>query len=86
MTYPPLRLEGLPFELKRDLLPIIPRNLRIVASGVESSSRWLPVWESVTRRPTPSRLSSAWQFSIHPQALRFPSKPDRAHICIINKC
>ncbi|GJT76659.1 reverse transcriptase domain-containing protein [Tanacetum coccineum] len=53
MTYPPLRLKGIPFEFERDLLPIIPRNIRIVSSGVKSSLRWLPVWESATRRPTP---------------------------------
>ncbi|GKC60170.1 hypothetical protein Tco_1087768 [Tanacetum coccineum] len=31
MTYPPLRLEGLLFELERNLLPNIPRNLRKVS-------------------------------------------------------
>nr|GEU30048.1 hypothetical protein [Tanacetum cinerariifolium] len=56
MTYSPIRLEGLPLELERDLLPIIPRNLRIVSSGVKSSPRWLPVWEFDTRRPTPSAV------------------------------
>ncbi|GJT45876.1 ribonuclease H-like domain-containing protein [Tanacetum coccineum] len=55
MTYPPLRLKGLPFELERDILPIIPRNLQIVSSGVKPSSRWLLVWESATRIPYPSR-------------------------------
>ncbi|GJW16581.1 hypothetical protein Tco_0024017 [Tanacetum coccineum] len=59
MMYPPLRLEGLPFELERDLLPIIPRNLQIVSSGVKSSSRWLPVWEYATRRPTPFAVRSS---------------------------
>ncbi|GJW83697.1 hypothetical protein Tco_0156842 [Tanacetum coccineum] len=53
MAYPPFWLEGLPFELERDLLPIIPRNLQMVSSGVKSSSRWLPVWELATRSPTP---------------------------------
>ncbi|GJU77553.1 hypothetical protein Tco_1274623 [Tanacetum coccineum] len=40
MTYPPLRLEGLLFELERNLLPNIPRNLRIVSSGVKPPLRW----------------------------------------------
>ncbi|GJS62944.1 retrovirus-related pol polyprotein from transposon TNT 1-94 [Tanacetum coccineum] len=52
MTYPPLRLKGLPFELERDLIPIIRRNLLIVSSAVKPPLRWLPVWESSTRRPT----------------------------------
>ncbi|GKF77480.1 hypothetical protein Tco_0229950, partial [Tanacetum coccineum] len=38
-----------PLQLESDLLPIIPRNLRIVSSGVKSSSRWLPVWEFASR-------------------------------------
>ncbi|GJX82184.1 hypothetical protein Tco_0331665 [Tanacetum coccineum] len=59
MTYPPLWLEGLPFELKRVLLPIITRNLRIVSSGVRPSLRWLPVWESVSQRPTPFTVRSS---------------------------
>ncbi|GJX05061.1 reverse transcriptase domain-containing protein [Tanacetum coccineum] len=61
MTYPPLWLEGLPFDPERDLLPIILRNLRIVSSGIKPSSRWLPVWESAKRRPTP--------FAIHNEDL-----------------
>ncbi|GJT13144.1 reverse transcriptase domain-containing protein [Tanacetum coccineum] len=85
MTYPPLRFEGLPFELKKDLLPNIPRNLRIVSSGVKPSSRWLPVWESATRRPTPfvgySRLGNP---AFTARTLRSPSKPDCVHICTIS--
>nr|GEW86699.1 hypothetical protein [Tanacetum cinerariifolium] len=53
MMYPPLWLEGLPFELESDLLPIIPRNLRIVSSDVKSSLQWLSVWDFATRRTTP---------------------------------
>ncbi|GJR68346.1 hypothetical protein Tco_0014411 [Tanacetum coccineum] len=49
---PLIRLEGLSSELERDLLQLRPRNLRIVSSAVKSSSRWLPVWESTTRRTT----------------------------------
>ncbi|GJY74038.1 hypothetical protein Tco_0478469 [Tanacetum coccineum] len=37
MTYPPLWLEGLSFELERELLPNIPRKLLIVSSGVETT-------------------------------------------------
>ncbi|GJY24752.1 putative reverse transcriptase domain-containing protein [Tanacetum coccineum] len=37
MTYPPIWLEGLSFELKRELLPNIPRKLQIVSSGVETT-------------------------------------------------
>nr|GEY78557.1 hypothetical protein [Tanacetum cinerariifolium] len=44
---------GRPFELEKDLLPIMHRNLRIVSSGVKSSSQWLPVRESATRIPKP---------------------------------
>nr|GEV65090.1 reverse transcriptase domain-containing protein [Tanacetum cinerariifolium] len=58
-TYPPLRLEGLPFELERDLLPIILRNIHIVSSGVKPSLRSLPTWKSVTRRPTPFAVRSS---------------------------
>ncbi|GJU35366.1 hypothetical protein Tco_1183720 [Tanacetum coccineum] len=53
MTYPLIRLECLPSELERDLLPMTPRNLQIVSSGIKSSSRWLPVSEFATQRPTP---------------------------------
>ncbi|GJR48126.1 hypothetical protein Tco_1316229 [Tanacetum coccineum] len=48
-----------PLQLESDLLPIIPRNLRIVSSGVKSSSRWLPVWEFATRSPTPFAVWSS---------------------------
>nr|GEV71213.1 reverse transcriptase domain-containing protein [Tanacetum cinerariifolium] len=49
-----------------ELLSLIPRNLQIVSSGVKSSSRWLPVWESTMRRPTPFAVRSStklWQRS-----------------------
>nr|GEU71439.1 hypothetical protein [Tanacetum cinerariifolium] len=59
MTYPPLWLEGLPFEPERDLILIMPRNLRIVSSGIKPSSRWLPVWESTMQRPTPFAVRSS---------------------------
>ncbi|GJX73667.1 hypothetical protein Tco_0312262 [Tanacetum coccineum] len=41
----------------------------MVSSGVKPSSRWLPVWESTKRRPTPFavRLLKTWQSSIHPK-------------------
>ncbi|GJU32992.1 reverse transcriptase domain-containing protein [Tanacetum coccineum] len=66
-TYPPLRLEGLPFELERDLLQIISRNLRIVSSGVKPSSRWLRVWEFATRRPTPFVIRSSMKLGQRPK-------------------
>ncbi|GKA38649.1 hypothetical protein Tco_0731200 [Tanacetum coccineum] len=82
MMRPPIRLEGLTSELEMDLLLKTPRNIRIVSSGVNSSSRWLPVWKSATRSPTPSkvcpsmklaqRLSMAWQFKHHPHSLLSP--------------
>ncbi|GKC33300.1 hypothetical protein Tco_1040594 [Tanacetum coccineum] len=94
MTYPSIRLEGLPSNLEWDLLPKTSRNLRIVSSGVKSSSRWLPVWESATRSPTTSnvcpsmklaqRLSTAWQFKHYPHNLRSPSKPGHAKYCTIS--
>ncbi|GJW73226.1 hypothetical protein Tco_0132596 [Tanacetum coccineum] len=34
------------------------KNLRIVSSGVKPSSRWLPIWESATRRPRAKVLLS----------------------------
>ncbi|GJV58599.1 hypothetical protein Tco_1459604 [Tanacetum coccineum] len=85
MTYHPSRLEGLPFELERDLLPIIPRNLRIVSSGVKSSLRWLPV-KGIRHLKTHTlrgytRLGSQ-AFTL--RTLRSPSKPDRVHICMIS--
>ncbi|GJU51491.1 hypothetical protein Tco_1221046 [Tanacetum coccineum] len=53
MTYPPIRLEGLPSELERDLLPMTPRNLRIVSSGVKSSLRWLLVIKGLAVQSPP---------------------------------
>ncbi|GJY36813.1 hypothetical protein Tco_0422191 [Tanacetum coccineum] len=70
------------------------KNLRRVSSGVKSSSRWLPVWESATQKPNTlsgvpfdelmQRLSMAWQFKHHPHTLRSPSKPGRANYCTIS--
>ncbi|GJX77665.1 hypothetical protein Tco_0324476 [Tanacetum coccineum] len=73
MTYPLIRLKGLPSELERDLLPMTPRNLQIVSSGIKSSSRWLPVWEFTTQRPTPFAGSASmklWQRWQGPQERR----------------
>ncbi|GJU12513.1 hypothetical protein Tco_1134909 [Tanacetum coccineum] len=41
-----------------DLLLITTNNLQIVSSGIKPPLGWLPVWESATRSPTPSR----WAF------------------------
>ncbi|GJY67859.1 hypothetical protein Tco_0470841 [Tanacetum coccineum] len=73
MTYPPLWLKGLLFELERDLLPIILRKLRIVSSGVKSSLRWLPVWESAMRSPTPFAVWSSTKLGQSPDFMK--SKP-----------
>ncbi|GJT47436.1 hypothetical protein Tco_0956151 [Tanacetum coccineum] len=97
MTYPTLWLRGLPFELEWDLLPIVLLNLRIVSSGVKLSSRWLPIWESATRRPqtlcgkafdeTRAEDRLVIQDLAIPQAsqeLFDPIKACRAHICTIS--
>nr|GEY55723.1 reverse transcriptase domain-containing protein [Tanacetum cinerariifolium] len=50
-------------ELEKDLLPMTPRNLRIVSSGVKSSSRWLPIINSLVVQSPPSYSSitiEAW--------------------------
>ncbi|GKB91178.1 hypothetical protein Tco_0963450 [Tanacetum coccineum] len=84
MTYPPLWLRGLPFELEWDLLPC---NLK-----PSNSFEWRKtVFEMITsigirhaKAPNPSRLSKTWKSLKHPKNSSILSKPDSTHICTIS--
>ncbi|GKC16226.1 hypothetical protein Tco_1013008, partial [Tanacetum coccineum] len=78
VTYPPLWLEGLPFKLKRDLLPNIPRNLRIVSTsmGIRHAKTPFAGWSSTKLGQRPDLVKSKPTFSLSTKAF-----PPRDTLC-----
>ncbi|GJW95747.1 reverse transcriptase domain-containing protein [Tanacetum coccineum] len=93
MTYLPLWLEGLPFELEWDPLPNYTtgssnsfKGRKIIFGMITSMG--IRHAKAYTLRGRSSmklgqRLSKTWQFSNHHRNSSISLKPDRAHICTI---
>ncbi|GJR76067.1 hypothetical protein Tco_0088432 [Tanacetum coccineum] len=94
MTYPPLQLEGLPFELEWDPLPnytIGPLNSfewrkfifgMITSKGIRHAKTYTLRGRSSTKLG--QRLFMTWQSNYHHKNSLIPSKPDSAHIRTIS--